>query len=85
LLKPITLSVIIILAHLSLKIYDLVIAMGGKGPGFVKDMPAVNMWETTFAESRFAQGAAISILLLALVSLLIIPYLTFSLRQEEER
>jgi glucose/mannose transport system permease protein len=85
LLRPITLSVIIILAHLSLKIYDLVVAMGGKGPGFVKDMPAVNMWETTFAESRFAQGAAISVVLLILVSLLIIPYLTYSLRQEEER
>jgi len=85
LLKPITLSVIIILAHLSLKIYDLVVAMGGQGPGFVKDMPAVNMWDTTFGQSRFAQGAAISMVLLVLVSVLIIPYLTFSLRQEEER
>ncbi|MBN1221424.1 MAG: sugar ABC transporter permease, partial [Anaerolineae bacterium] len=85
LLKPITLSVIIILAHSSLKIYDLVIAMGGQGPGFVKDMPAVNMWDTTFGQSRFAQGAAIGMVLLMLSSLLIIPYLTFSLRQEEER
>ena len=85
LLKPITLSVIIILAHLSLKIYDLVVAMGGQGPGFVKDMPALNMWHTTFGQSRFAQGAAISMVLLVLVSLFIIPYLTFSLRQEEER
>ncbi|MBN1992932.1 MAG: sugar ABC transporter permease [Anaerolineae bacterium] len=85
LLKPITLSVIIILAHSSLKIYDLVIAMGGQGPGFVKDMPAVNMWDTTFGQSRFAQGAAIGMVLLMLSSLLIVPYLTFSLRQEEER
>lgn len=85
LLKPITLSVIIILAHLSLKIYDLIMAMGGPGPGFVRDMPAVNMFETTFKEVNFAQGAAISMVLLVLVSLLIIPYLTFTLRQEEER
>ncbi len=85
LLKPITLSVIIILAHLSLKIYDLVVAMGGEGQGFVKDMPALNMWDTTFASARFAQGAAISMVLLILISLLIIPYLISSLRQEEER
>jgi len=85
LLKPITLSVIIILAHLSLKIYDLIVAMGGQGPGFVRDMPAVNMFGTTFGQSRFAQGAAISMVLLALVSVLIIPYLTYTLRQEEER
>ncbi len=85
LLKPITLSVIIILAHLSLKIYDLVVAMGGEGQGFVKDVPALNMWDTTFATARFAQGAAIGMILLILVSLLIIPYLITSLRQEEER
>jgi glucose/mannose transport system permease protein len=85
LLKPITLSVIIILAHLSLKIYDLIVAMGGQGPGFVRDMPAVNMFDTTFGQSRFAQGAAISMVLLVLVSVLIVPYLTYTLRQEEER
>ena len=84
LLKPVTLSVVIVLAHISLKIYDLVVAMGGEGQGFIKDMPALNMWDTTYGQSRFAQGAAIGIVLLILVSLLIIPYLTISLRQQEE-
>lgn len=85
LLKPITLSVVIVLTHISLKIYDLVVAMGGSGAGFVKDMPALNMWDTTYSQSRFAQGAAIGIVLLILVSILIVPYLTISLRQQEER
>lgn len=85
LLKPVTLSAVIVLAHISLKIYDLVVAMGGEGQGFVKDMPALNMWDTTFGQSRFAQGAAIGVVLLILISLLIIPYLTFSLRHQEER
>jgi glucose/mannose transport system permease protein len=73
------------LAHLSLKIYDLVVAMGGEGQGFIKDMPALNMWDTTYGQSRFAQGAAIGIILLILVSMLIVPYLITSLRQQEER
>ncbi len=85
LLRPVTLSVIIILAHISLKIYDLVVAMGGEGQGFVKDVPALNMWDTTYGQARFAQGAAIGTVLLILVSILIIPYITFSLRQQEER
>jgi glucose/mannose transport system permease protein len=85
LLKPITLSVVIILAHLSLKIYDLVVAMGGEGQGFIKDVPALNMWDTTFGQARFAQGAAISVVLLILISVLIIPYLVTSLRQQEEQ
>ena len=85
LLRPVTLSVVIILAHISLKIYDLVVAMGGEGQGFVKDMPALNMWDTTYGQSRFAQGAAIGVVLLILISILIVPYLTVSLRQQEER
>lgn len=84
-LKPVTLSVVIVLAHISLKIYDLVVAMGGVGQGFIKDVPAFNMWETTFDQARFSQGAAIGVVLLVLISILIIPYLTISLRQQEER
>jgi glucose/mannose transport system permease protein len=84
LLKPITLSVVIVLAHISLKIYDLVVAMGGEGEGFVKDVPALNMWDTTYGQARFSQGAAIGVVLLILISILIIPYLTVSLRQQEE-
>lgn len=85
LLKPVTLSVVIVLAHISLKIYDLVVAMGGVGQGFIKDVPAFTMWETTFDQAKFAQGAAIGVVLLILVSILIIPYLTISLRHQEER
>ncbi len=85
LLRPVTLSAVIILAHISLKIYDLVVAMGGEGQGFVKDVPALNMWDTTYGQSRFAQGAAIGVILLILISLLIIPYLIISLRQQEQQ
>ena len=59
--------------------------MGGEGQGFIKDVPALNMWDTTYGQSRFAQGAAIGVILLVLVSVLIIPYLITSLRQQEER
>lgn len=82
LLTPITLSVVIILASISLKLYDLTVSMTGVGPGFATDTLAFNMLETTFKSTRFAQGAAISIILLILVSVLIIPYLRYSLRSE---
>ncbi len=84
LLRPITLGAIIILGHISLKIYDLIVAMTGPGPGFSCDVPAYFMWETTFHANRFAQGAAIAIILLLMVSLLIVPYLIFSVRREAE-
>ncbi|NOX44594.1 MAG: sugar ABC transporter permease [Caldiserica bacterium] len=84
LLRPITLGAIIILGHISLKIYDLIVAMTGPGIGFSTDVPAYFMWETTFHANRFAQGAAIAIILLLMVSLLIVPYLIFSVRREAE-
>jgi len=84
LLQPITLSAVIILGHISLKIYDLVVSMTGPGTGFATDMPAYNMWKTTFDATLFAQGAAIAIVLLVLVAVLIIPYLAYNMRTETQ-
>jgi glucose/mannose transport system permease protein len=85
LLKPVTLTVVIILGHISLKIYDLVVAMtGGVSAGFATDVPALNMWKTTFDATLFAQGAAIAMILLVLVATLIIPYLNSQMRAETQ-
>jgi len=80
LLKPVTLSAMIILGHMSLKTFDLVIAVAGKQ--LALDMPSINMWQTTFDAHLYGSGAAISILLLVSTAVLIIPYLFFSLRKE---
>ena len=86
LLQPITLSAVIILGHISLKIFDLVVAMTGPGPGFSSDVPAYFMFDTTFRGNHFAQGAAIAEILLVLVALLTVPYLIYySTRTEVER
>jgi glucose/mannose transport system permease protein len=83
-LKPITLSALIVLGHISLKIFDLIYTMTGKGPAFATDVPGIFMFETTFQGNHYAQGAAISIVMLLMVALVIIPYLSFSLRREVE-
>jgi len=82
LLRPVTLSAMIILGHQSLKIFDLVISMTRRGPGFATDVPALFMFETTFQGNHFAYGAAISIVMLVGVSVLVVPYLFWSLRRE---
>jgi glucose/mannose transport system permease protein len=84
LLAPVTLSAVIVLGHISLKIFDLVIAMAGPqgGPAFSSDVPANFMFQTTFQANRFAEGAAVSMVLLVVVSSLVIPYLYWSLRRE---
>lgn len=74
-LLPITVSVIIIMAHISLKIFDLIYAMTGSGANFVTDVPGVYMFETTFRGNYYANGAAIAIIMLLLVAIFIVPYL----------
>ncbi|SDO12220.1 carbohydrate ABC transporter permease [Alkalicoccus daliensis] len=74
-LMPITISVVIIMGHMSLKIFDLIYAMTGSGANFVTDVPGVYMFETTFRANFFANGAAIAMIMLALVAVIMVPYL----------
>jgi glucose/mannose transport system permease protein len=82
LLRPITLSAMIILGHISLKVFDLIMAVAGKQ--LPLDVPAIYMYQTTFDGYFYWRGAAISIILLVSVATLIIPYLWFTLRSEAE-
>jgi glucose/mannose transport system permease protein len=82
LLQPVTLSAVIILGHMSLKIFDLIVAIGSKDLRL--DVPGIYMWTTTFDGTNYAQGAAIGILMLVSVAILVIPYLIYSIRTEAE-
>ncbi len=81
LVQPITLSAMIILGHISLKIFDLIFAMAG-ADNATTDVPALLMYLTTFRANQFAKGAAIAMVLLIMVAAVIIPYLWSSLRSE---
>jgi glucose/mannose transport system permease protein len=82
LLAPITLSAIIILGHISLKIFDLAYTMGG-GDNLYIDMPGLNMYFLTFRGQDFARGATVAMVMLVMVALVIVPYLVTQLRGEK--
>src|SRR5215831_4836021 len=81
LLRPISVSTAIILGHVSLKIFDLIFAMTGTGPGFATDVPGIFVFDQTFKATRYNLGAAASVVMLFLVSLVIVPYLWSSIRK----
>lgn len=81
LLKPITISTMIILGHVSLKIFDLVYAMSGRGPGYATEVPGIFMFEKTFKTLEYNTGAAASVVMLLLVSMVIVPYLARSMKE----
>ena len=82
-LWPITLSTAIILLHVSLKIFDLVFALSGVGPGFATDMPSIFVFEMMFKAARYNLGAAASVVMLVLACLVVVPFLVRAFREQE--
>jgi glucose/mannose transport system permease protein len=79
-LRPVTLSALIILGHISIKVFDLIVAIGGKQ--LITQVPAVYMWIQIYDARDYAKGAAIATLLLIVISILIVPYLIYTVRSE---
>lgn len=83
-LKPITISAVIILSHISLKMFDLIFAMTGPDNAETGH-PALNMYLTTFRANDFARGAAIAVILFLVAATFIVPYLVSQYRQRGSR
>jgi glucose/mannose transport system permease protein len=81
-LTPVTFAALIILGHISIKVFDLVVAIGGKQ--LITQTPAVYMWILIYDARDYAKGAAIATILLVLISVLVIPYLVYTIRSERE-
>ena len=79
-LTPVALSALIIIGHMSMKMFDLIMSVSG--PQWLTEVPAVYVWQTLLT-SDFAKAAAISIVLLVLVAVVIIPYLIYTNRAEK--
>ena len=82
-LWPVVMSALVILAHISLKTFDLIYAIDLRSPKI--ETPAVYMWFQTFQANFYARGAAVATLLLLGVAVFIVPYIWYSLRTERRR
>jgi len=82
-LTPTLLTVLIILGHISMKVFDLIIGINGKS--YVTQVVAVYMWESTFDARNYAKGTAIAIVLLLLIAIVVVPYLRYNNKQQAYR
>ncbi len=83
LLLPVLLSAVVILAHISLKTFDLIYAIDPGGPR--TETPALYMWQTTFRGTFFDRGATIATMLFIAIVLVITPYIWYTMRQERKK
>ncbi|NYT94453.1 carbohydrate ABC transporter permease [Salinispora sp. H7-4] len=78
-LTPVALSALIIVGHMSMKMFDLIMSVSGAQ--WLTEVPAVYVWQTLLT-SDYAKASAISVILLLLVALVIVPYLVQTMRTE---
>jgi glucose/mannose transport system permease protein len=81
-LRPVVFSTIMVLSHLSIKSFDLVMALTGGGPGYATDVPATFMYVMSFTRGQIGLGAASATMMLATVAAIVVPYLYSELRSK---
>jgi glucose/mannose transport system permease protein len=79
-LRPVVFSTILVLSHLSIKSFDLVMALTSGGPGYATDVPATFMYVMSFTRGQIGLGAASATMMLATVAAIVVPYLYSELR-----
>jgi glucose/mannose transport system permease protein len=84
-LWPSTVTCFVLLLHIALKIFDLVVAMSGSGPGFVTDVPGIYVFDAMTKSNRYDKGTAAALVVFVITCIAIVPYLARSYRAERGR
>jgi len=82
-MRPVFMSSIVILLHISIKSYDLVIALTAGGPGISSDVPAVFMTQMAFHRSEIGLASASAVMMFLTVLAVVVPYLYSELRRQD--
>ncbi|WEG08528.1 sugar ABC transporter permease [Microbacterium horticulturae] len=80
-LSPVALSALVIVAHMSLKVFDLIMAVTGSV--YITEVPATYMW-VALTGAEYGKASAIATILLLLVCVFIVPYLIYTARAERK-
>jgi glucose/mannose transport system permease protein len=72
-LRPVFFSVLLVLAHIAIKSFDLVMALTAGGPGTSSDVPAIFMYQFSFTRGQLGLGAASAMMMLATVLAVLVP------------
>ncbi|RYV51178.1 carbohydrate ABC transporter permease [Pengzhenrongella frigida] len=83
-LRPTFVVVLILTIINSLKVFDLVVGMTGGGPAQSTQVLALWSYSQSFSNHNFGQGGAVATVLLVISLCLVVPYLIWALKGEED-
>ncbi|MFN3273179.1 MAG: carbohydrate ABC transporter permease [Paracoccus sp. (in: a-proteobacteria)] len=73
-MRPVLVTTLVLVTAGIIKLYDLVIAQTGGGPGIASEVPAKFVFDAMFVSQNLAQGFAASTMMLVAVIVVIIPW-----------
>jgi glucose/mannose transport system permease protein len=77
-IAPIFIAVAVVLLQFAIKTFDLVVALTGGGPGISTTFPANYVFDLMFQRGQIAIGAAASVMILAALAIVLVPYALWS-------
>ncbi|WP_274426944.1 carbohydrate ABC transporter permease [Chelativorans sp. YIM 93263] len=73
-MRPVFITALVIIATGIVRVYDLVVAQTGGGPGIASEVPAKYVYDAMFLSQNLGQGFAASTMMLLAVIIVIVPW-----------
>ena len=73
-MRPVFITTLVIITAGIVKVYDLVVAQTGGGPGIASEVPAKYVYDAMFHKQNLGQGFAASTIMLLTVAIIVIPW-----------
>jgi glucose/mannose transport system permease protein len=73
-MRPVFITTLVLITSGIVKLYDLVVAQTGGGPGIASEVPAKYVYDLMFGAQNLGQGFAASTMMLVTVAIILIPW-----------
>ena len=73
-MRPVFITTLVLVVTGIVKLYDLIVAQTGGGPGIATEVPAKYVYDMMFSAANLGQGFAASTMMLVTVAIVIIPW-----------
>lgn len=73
-MRPVFVTTLVLVVTGIVKLYDLIVAQTGGGPGIATEVPAKYVYDMMFGANNLGQGFAASTMMLVTVALIVIPW-----------
>jgi glucose/mannose transport system permease protein len=73
-MRPVFITTLVLVSTGIVKLYDLIVAQTGGGPGIATEVPAKYVYDTMFQANNLGQGFAASTMMLVTVAIVVVPW-----------